>query len=194
MIYTISGKLTKKGPNLIVVEVGGLGFKVFANERTIKNLPVVGSDISLFSFLYLREQGPELYGFLSAEELGLFELLNTISGVGPKVAISILDIADLKSLAAAIKEGRPDLLTRASGVGRKTAERIVLELRNKVQSEMSEIAVKKMESDVDLAETLIGLGYRRDEAKSALAKVEDGVVNIEDRLKAALRILSGKRP
>ena len=103
-----------------------------------------------------------------------------------------MDIAELTQLTAAIKENRPDLLTRASGIGRKTAERIILELKNKVLSEKSDAIVKKMETDADLVETLVGLGYRRDQARAALGKVDEKITDLQERLKAALKALSGK--
>lgn len=192
MIYNINGKLTAKKDNFVIIETSGIGFKVFVSEKTAKNLPVIGEKAELFTNLHLREDGLDLYGFKTPEELDFFELLVSISGVGPKSAISILNIAEIKNLKAAIKEGRPDLLTRASGIGRKTAERIILELRNKVQAEKSELSVKKMETDSDLAETLAGLGYRRDQAREALNKVDEKITNLEERLKTALKILNKK--
>ncbi len=146
----------------------------------------------LFTHFQVREDGMDLYGFTSEEERGYFELLISVSGVGPKSALSILDVASMGELAAAIKEGRPDLLTRASGIGTKIAERIIIDLRGKVQSLSSGAMVEKMEADADLVEALSNLGYRREEARAALNKVGSEVVGVEDRLKAALKIL-GKR-
>lgn len=193
MLYSVSGKLMSKSEHFAVMDAAGLGLKVFTNGRTLGALPVIGSAIKFFCHLHMREDGLELYGFLTEAELNFFELLISISGVGPKSALSIMEVAELKNLAAAIKEGRPDLLTRASGIGRKTAERIILELKNKVQAEKSEMVVGKMEADADLVETLVGLGYRREQAKAALAKVDEKVINLEERLKSALKILGGSR-
>jgi Holliday junction DNA helicase RuvA len=172
--------------------VGGLGLRVFLSRRTREALPPVGSRLALFSHLHIKEDALDLYGFITPEELNFFELLISVSGVGPKSALAIMDIAELKNLTAAIKEGRPDLLTRASGIGRKTAERIILELKGRVVAERSEEAVKRMETESDLVETLVSLGYRRDQAKAALGKVDEKIVNLEERLKAALKILSGR--
>jgi Holliday junction DNA helicase RuvA len=193
MLYTISGRLAAKRERFAVVEVGGLGLRVFMNPRGIGRLPAPGSDVKLFSHLYVREDMFELYGFLTAEERSLFEALNSVAGVGPKSALSVLEIAELPELSAAIKEGRPDLLTRASGIGRKTAERIILELKGKVEAEASEAAVARMESDADIVETLSGLGYRKEEARAALEKVGEGVSGLEARLKAALKVLANKK-
>ena len=192
MIYSVSGKLALKSDHFVVIEAGGIGLKLMVGEGTIKALPPVGSIAKLFSYMNVRENGIELYGFTSEDELEYFEMLISVSGVGPKSAISILDVAKITELSAAIKEGRPDLLTRASGIGRKTAERIIVELRTKVQSAKSGLVVEKMETDSDLIEALSGLGYRREEARAALAKVEAKVVGVEARLKEALKHLSSR--
>ena len=190
MIYSIFGKLALKGENCLVVEAGGVGFKVFASEQTIRNVGTVGREAKIFTHFHVREDAMELYGFLSEESLIFFELLISVSGVGPKSALSILDVAALDELSAAIKEGRPDLLTKASGIGRKTAERIIIELRTKVQSAKSGAVVEKMETDSDLVEALSSLGYRHEEARAALGKVSGDTVGMEARLKEALKILS----
>jgi Holliday junction DNA helicase RuvA len=192
MIYSAAGKLTLKTDRFVVVEAGGVGLKLLAGERTIKTLPAVGNEVKLFTYLHARENALELYGFLSSEELDYFEMLISVSGVGPKSALSILDVAPLGDLSAAIKEGRPELLSRASGIGRKTAERVIVELRTKVQSAKSGLVVEKMETDADLVEALSNLGYRREEARVALTKVDAKLHGIEERLKAALAILSKK--
>ena len=192
MLYSISGKLAGKSDHFAVLEAAGLGLKISVSARTLERLPKTGEAVKLFSHLHVREDALELYGFLSEEELRFFELLISVSGVGPKSAIAILNIADIKELAAAIKENRPDLLTRASGIGRKTGERIVLELKSRVESPRAGLTVQKMESDVDIVETLAGLGYKRQEAKDALAKVDEKIVDLEERLKAALKNLTNK--
>jgi Holliday junction DNA helicase RuvA len=192
MIHSIEGKLALKSDHFVVVETGGLGLKVAASEQTIAAMPAVGGPIKLFSYLHVREGAMDLYGFLGEKDLMFFEMLISVSGVGPKSALSILDVAPLDELAAAIKEGRPDLLTRASGIGRKTAERVIVELKTKVQSTKSGLVVEKMQTDVDLVEALASLGYRRDEARVALGKVAADVSGTENRLKAALAILSKK--
>lgn len=192
MIYSISGKLKYKGSDFVVIEAGGVGLKVFVHNRLLSQLPNMGDEIYLFSYLYVRENALELYGFSSQEELNFFQLLNSVAGVGPKSALAILDLAEYKNIAAAIKEGRPDILTRASGIGRKIAERIVLELRHRVEAELSETALSNMETDANLIEALLGLGYRRNEAREALQKVPSEIKDISARLKEALKILSGK--
>lgn len=193
MLYSISGKIAQKTNQFVVVEAAGLGLKVSTNSGTLKNLPKIGEAAKVFCHLHVREDALELYGFLTEDELRFFELLISVSGVGPRSAIAILNIAELGKLSAAIKENRPDLLTRASGIGRKTAERIVLELKTKVEAPRSGLTVGKMEADADLVETLASLGYRRDEAKSALERVDNKITGLEERLKAALKNLTGKQ-
>ena len=188
----VSGEVQNKGANFAVINVGGLGLKILASKKTLATLPGIGSSVKISTYLHVREDALELYGFQSEAELNLFELLISVSGVGPKSALGILDIAELRELTAAIKAGRPDLLTRASGIGSKTGERIVLELRNKVAGGDPQDSVRKMESDADLAETLVSLGYRRETAKVALQKVDASVTKLEERLKAALKILNKK--
>lgn len=192
MIYSVTGEVLGKDDHYIAVAVGGVAFKVFSTRRTLDMFPV-GAKVAFFSHLHVREDALDLYGFPQKDELDLFEMLISVSGVGPKSALTILDIAPMGELTAAIKEGRPDLLTRASGVGRKTAERIIVELKSKVQSKSSEMMVRKMESDADAVEALVGLGYRRDEAKESLRRVSENTTGIEPRLKEALKLLSGKK-
>lgn len=199
MIYSVSGRLAFKGENFVVVEAGGVGLKLSASKATIAALPAAAAgkaegaaSVTLFAHLHVKEDALDLYGFSSEEERDFFEMLIGVSGVGPKSALAILDTGPLDELAAAIKENRPDLLTRAAGIGRKTAERVILELKTKVESARSGAMVEKMETDSDLVEALTSLGYRRDEARVALGKVKTDVKGTEERLKAALKILSAK--
>lgn len=193
MIYSVTGSILTRGENFVVVNVGGLGLKIFVHRRTLAGLPSLQNHVSLFCHLNVKEDALDLYGFETPEELSFFELLISISGVGPKSALAILEISDLPSLAAAIQEGRPDLLTQASGIGKKTAERIVLELRNKVSIPEGRETIDRLETDTDVLDALTALGYRREQAKSALDQLDRDLVGVEDRLKAALKILSTKK-
>ncbi len=193
MIHSLKGSVVDVGLDYVVLMVGNIGYKLFLSKRTATRvLPPPNSEMTFFSFLRVREDGLDLFGFLSEPELKFFELLNSVSGVGPKLALAIMDVADLDELTAAIKEGRADLLSKTSGVGEKTAQRIVLELKNKVQISGSNETVKKMEDDRDIIETLINLGYRKEEVRVALEKVEKSL-GMEERLKSALKILSGRK-
>ena len=187
MIYSLKGQLTAVRENFAVVDVGGIGFKVFISFNAAQSLPQVGGNVNLFCYLHMRENGVELYGFSSEQELNLFEKLNSVTGIGPKTALGVLTIAKIDQIAAAINQGKADLLTKASGIGRKTAERIILELRGKLKSESSEQIVGRMESDLDIEEALVGLGYSRQQAKNAISKVDAKTASFEDRLKEALK-------
>lgn len=192
MIYSVSGMLQSRGDNFVVVAVGGLGLKIFTHRKALQSLPTAQSHLSFFCHLHVREDALDLFGFENPEELHFFELLISVSGVGPKSALSVLDVSSLRELTAAIQENRPDLLTQAAGIGRKTAERIILELRSRVRTAEGGVTVAKMETDADLVETLASLGYRKEQAKAALDKVAREVTGLEERLKAALKHLSQK--
>lgn len=193
MIYSVEGKLSLKDDHFAVVATGGIGLKLFASRLTIEGLPALGAPVKFFCHLHVREDALDLFGFTSPNELQFFEMLISVSGVGPRSALAILDTGPLEELSAAIKENRPDLLTRAPGIGRKTAERVIIELRTKVQAAKSEATVAKMETDSDLLEALTSLGYRRDEARAALGKVGKEVEGTEARLRAALAVLAAHK-
>lgn len=191
MIYAVSGILVAKRQHFFIVDAGQINFKIFASQNTIASLPDIGGRIKAFTFLNVREDALELYGFLSERELELFERLNGVSGIGPKSALTILGIAKIDQLVAAINEGRSELLTRASGIGRKTAERVVLELKGKLDAVASPQALSLMESDLEIEETLVSLGYTRAQAKLALSKINPKTIGFKERLKEALRGTKG---
>lgn len=192
MIHTLTGVVELKSDHYVVLNVGGVGFRVATPTRTAANLRM-GESARLCTYLHVREDILDLYGFENEDTRVMFEQLLSVNGVGPKSALAILDIADLKELKASIKEGRPDLLTKAAGVGRRTAERVVLELRGKVVAGGSAAVLAAMEGDADLVETLVGLGYKKDQARVALDKIDPSIKEVRERLKLALAILSGKK-
>ena len=191
MIYSLSGKLVGRRDNYAIVEAAGIGFKVLVSAKTAESLPQSADNIKFFCCLYSRENSPfELFGFLTEFELYLFEKLNTVNGIGPKTALSILGVAPPDQLVAAINAGKVELLTKASGIGKKTAERVVLDLKGKLDGASKEAAAKTlnlMESDVELEETLISLGYNRAQAKGAIAKISPETQGFKERLKEALK-------
>ena len=194
MIHSLKGILQEKEGNLFVVEIGlpgqvGISFAVKSSANVLNKLPQVGEMVNVFTYLHVREDALELYGFLSKEELNFFQMLIGISGIGPKSALGILGIENVEKLKAAISEGRVELLTKASGVGKKTAERIILELRNKLMQSGSEKIVGVMESDHDIIEALSNLGYSKSQAREALAKVDPAMIKMEERIKSALKLL-----
>lgn len=191
MIYSLTGKLVGRKENFIILEAGGIGFKVFLSPRAAQSLPQNSLNIKIFCSLYNRENEPfELFGFLTEQELYLFEKLNTVSGIGPKTAMAILSVAPIDQLIAAINAGKTDLLTKASGIGKKTAERVVVDLKDKLDSGSKEAAAQSlnlMESDVELEETLMSLGYNRQQAKAAISKIDPAIAGFKERLKEALK-------
>lgn len=187
MLRTLNGVLAVKKEQYIVVETGGVGFKVVLAKNAIALLPETGSSVRLFTYLAVREDSLDLYGFLRESELELFERLNTVSGVGPKSALAILGIAPVDQLTAAINEGRTELLTRVSGIGKKTAERVVLDLKGKLSITSSPQMLELMESDAELEETLLALGFSRTQAKAAILKIDPQIKDFKTRLREALK-------
>lgn len=194
MIYTISGLLTSKQDRLVVIEAGGVGFLLAISAQTHASLPPVLHEVKLFCHLAVREDHMELYGFASEAERTLFELLISVSGVGPKSALNILSLASMRELSAAIAENKPELLIKASGIGRKTAERIIIELKSKVISSEKKEIVAAMEANNNVEDALIGLGYSRAQARDALRGIPEGMSDIESRLKEALKNLHKQKP
>lgn len=189
MLYSIFGVVSMKKEGFAVVEANNIGYKIFFPVRVMEALPAIHEEIRVFCHMQVREDAHELYGFLRESELAFFEKLLTVNGVGPKSALAIMALASSDELAAAINEGKPDMLTRASGVGRKTAERVVLELRGKLPIIHSEDTVRRMESDMDIEEALMGLGYSRGQAKKVIADLDPGIQGVEARLRAALKLI-----
>ena len=187
MMYSLIGTLTRKQNGFAVIEVAGIGYRVQAPLSVLSALPTIGEQATLILHHHIREDANDLYGFLNDEDLSLFESLISISGIGPKSAMGVMGVAPTADIVAAINEGRTDLLTKASGVGKKTAERVVLELKGKLTFADTGATITRMEGDAELEETLVSLGYSKQQAKSALAKIDPKIRDFNDRLKAVLR-------
>lgn len=190
MIYGLSGVLLAKKPAFVVVDVGGVHYKIAVSPIIIDDLPPTGEQIRLFTYLAVREDSLDLYGFLKEAELFLFEKLLSVNGIGPKSALAVMAIAPAEQLAAAIGEGKADLLTRVSGIGKKTADRIILELKGKLPRLDSEKTIREMESDKELEEALAALGYSQLDIKKAVASVKK-TGKLEDRLREVLKGMRG---
>jgi holliday junction DNA helicase RuvA len=170
MIAHLRGRLLAKHPNQAIVEAGGVGYDVVISVPTFSDLPVVGSEVALHIHTHVREDALALYGFLRPAEKTLFEKLITVSGIGPKLAITILSGMPADEMIGAIRGNDVAKLTRIPGIGKKTAERMVLELRDKLQTFVEVPAsppVSAVEEDVISA--LVNLGYHRPAAERALA-------------------------
>lgn len=193
MIYSLSGKLLVKKFNFVVIEAGGIGFKIFISSKVSRKLPKIGSKAKLFCYTNVRQDGLELYGFFNEEELEIFELFISINSIGPKIALRILSDLPIDSVLSAIDKNRPDIFSKISGVGKKTAERIILELRGKIKSidaKFEEESMFLMEADADIEKALKNLGYKQSEIKDALRDIPSKICKIDERLKAALKNLS----
>jgi holliday junction DNA helicase RuvA len=195
MIAHLRGKLLVKHPNQAVVETAGVGYDVTISVPTFSDLPAAGAEVALHIHTHVREDIIALYGFLRASEKVLFERLITVSGIGPKLAITILSGMAADEMVGAIRGNDVARLTRIPGIGNKTAERMVLELRDKLP-EAGTVAVQAVPSpnatEEDVLSALVNLGYQRPAAEKALASAtREGVAKSFDQLfRAALGLLS----
>src|SRR5215813_14976037 len=173
MIAHIRGKLISKHPNQAIVEAGGVGYDINISIPTFSGLPALGSEISLFIHTHVREDALSLFGFLRAEDKHLFEKLLSVSGIGPKLAITILSGMPADAMVASIKGNNVAALTRIPGIGKKTAERMVLELRDKLDAfgVAAEAAAAVSPVEEDVISALVNLGYQRAIAEKGLARL-----------------------
>jgi Holliday junction DNA helicase RuvA len=191
MIASIEGEIVDKNEKEVILKSGPISWKVFVSKETLKQIPNIGNTAKLWTSLYLRQDAPpELYGFLTQEEREFFELLNSVAGVGPKSALGILGLASVEKIKSAIASGEAELLTKVSGIGRKTAERIIVELRSKIKT--TKYSKDALSADTEALDTLVKLGYSKEEARDALQKIPPEIISLEDRLKEALKLLGGK--
>lgn len=190
MIGHLKGDVSAVRAGFAILSVGGVGYKVFATREMLLTLKPEKA-IALWTHLAVRENALDLYGFGNEEELRLFELLLTVSGIGPKSALAILDIASVETLRSAIAGGNASYLTKVSGIGRKTSEKIVLELKDKV-GRAAEGSKASLHGDEEALEAMRALGYSQAEARDALRKVPAEVEGSSERLREALKIVGGK--
>ncbi|MDO8589915.1 MAG: Holliday junction branch migration protein RuvA [bacterium] len=188
MIGTLNGTVRHKNLNALVVDVSGVGYKVFVTTETALEI-TPSSPIFLWTHLAVRETSLELFGFLDKGTLDIFELLITISGIGPKSALGILNVASPAMLRQAVASEDTTYLTRVSGIGKKKAEKIVLELKDKLKT-TKEDGGTDMRSEGDALEALVSLGYSERDAREALKKVPKETAGASERVKAALKLLS----
>lgn len=190
MIGRISGILLEKCPPQIVVEAAGVGYEIDVPMSTLYQLPELGQSVTLLTHLVVREDAHLLYGFASLDERSTFRQLVKISGVGAKLALAVLSGMETGELAQAIVMQDVARLVRIPGVGRKTAERLVLELRGKLQESTSLTAVRTVRSTADeVSEALMALGYNEREAGAAVRSLAEGL-SVENGIRAALKWLA----
>ena len=196
MIAQISGTLAHKVPGEVIVDVGGVGYQVFIPLNVFYRLPEIGERVTLYIHTHLREDALQLFGFQEATEKQVFLLLNSVAGIGPKLAVNILSGIPADELAQAIKEGDQLRLVSIPGVGKKLAERMIVELRDKFatfQAQVTETPVASNGSQLmqDAVSALVNLGYRKAEVeKSVRDTVQAGNTTLEEVIKEALRRIS----
>lgn len=188
MIALLEGKIEFKGQKFVVVNVSGVGYKIFAAAETLNKLPEKNQAVKLWTHQYVRENALELYGFFSFAELDMFETLIGISGIGPRGALGVLSIAPIDTLKKAIASGDTSYLTRVSGIGRKTAEKIVLELKDKM-SGSSDVSAPELKEEADALDALVSLGYSKGEAKEALRDISKDALSAEEKVRSVLKRL-----
>lgn len=181
MISYLSGKIILKKDKFIVLDVNGVGYKVFLSKKTFSKIPETGG-LEVFCFLDVKETSLNLYGFLDAEELEFFKVLDSIRGVGPKAALEISSLGSLEKIKQRILSHDEKIFEGISGIGRKKSMTIILELSGKIKNLSEEKSLKADNSE----DALVNLGFSRQKAKEALKKVSG---NDEERVKQALKIL-----
>ncbi|MGN0531316.1 MAG: Holliday junction branch migration protein RuvA [Eubacterium sp.] len=200
MIYNLNGILTYVDPTFVVVECGGVGFKCFASTTTITSLTQVGTKVNLFTYLSVREDAMDLFGFAAQDELDAFKLLISVSGIGPKAAMAILSVLPPDRLSVAISSGDVKAITAAQGVGKKTAERVVLELKDKMVGIGSASVVSVVEGIQSVAESgnaqeavevLVSLGFNQSDAACVVGAM-DKTLSVDDMIRLGLKQLSSQ--
>jgi len=187
MIGHLEGNVHSVHLTYAILSAGGVGYKVFCTREALIRLKRE-KNAALWTHLAVREGVLDLYGFFEEEELRFFDMLLTVPGIGPKSALAVLDIASIETLRSAIAAGNASYLTNVSGIGKKTAEKIVLELKDKVGAG-SEMRGASLKGDEEALEAMRALGYSQTEAREALRKVPSEVETSSQRLREALRIL-----
>lgn len=196
MIYNLRGTLTYCDQNFLVVECGGVGFKCFTTLTTIREIGRVGNEVNVYTHLAVREDAMDLFGFATKEELESFRLLISVSGIGPKAAVAILSEMTPDRLAVCIASGDAKMLTKAQGVGKKTAERVVLELKDKMgtigSSDVAAAAAAGAAEGTDSAEAvqaLVALGYSQSDAAVVIGRL-DPSLSVDEMIRMGLKELA----
>ncbi len=198
MYHYLNGKIAEKTPTAVILDVNGIGYEVRVSLSTFSSLPNLGETVKLFTHFVVREDAQLLYGFATEEEREAFRLLISISGIGPKLAITLLSGVTLPELKRAIQEKNIPVLTAISGIGQKTAERVIIELKDKIgKAEVS--AGKELIHDASISDqmvedsvsALVSLGYTKQKAKDAIQKTLKAMLgkkpSVEEIIRAALK-------
>ncbi len=190
MISRLTGTIAHIDLKYIVLDVHGVGYKVATTADIMSKIGKDEKEVTVWTYLAVRENAMDLYGFLSLAELNFFELLITISGIGPKTALGILNVASVHAIETAVQTGDTSHLTKVSGIGKKVAEKIVMELKDKVTTVAhTPESEKAMRGDADVLEALKSLGYRDNESRDALKKIDKSIKDTGAKIKEVLKIL-----
>ncbi|MBE7038220.1 MAG: Holliday junction branch migration protein RuvA [Ruminococcaceae bacterium] len=200
MFSYLTGYLKEKSQTFVVIDVSGVGFKVYTSLTSLNDVMTKTENdrVTFYTYLYIKEGIMDLYGFSTKEELTMFELLISVSGVGAKGAVAILSTATPQKLAVSVVTNDVAAIKKASGIGPKTAQRVILELKDKVKSEdlanqegsiETEEIINLSGGKNEAVSALIVLGYTKFEAEKAVSKVDSSITNVEDIIKAALKAL-----
>lgn len=193
MIAKLKGILDEKTPGAVVVDIGGVGYQAAVSVTTFCRLPDEGCPVSLFAVTNMRENALELFAFYDRRERALFNLLRTVSGIGPRLALAVLSGLEPEALAEAVGTGAVDRLVSIPGVGKKTAERIVVELKDRVEFDVSAGGATAASTLIenDAVSALVALGYKEPQARKAVsASVDDAGESIETLIKTSLARLT----
>jgi holliday junction DNA helicase RuvA len=194
MIASLAGTLEAMGADWVIINVGGVGFRVHMPVSDLSRLGSSGGKIKLFTHLHVREDNISLYGSTSAEEIGLFEVLIGVSGIGPKLALAMLSAMEPEKLAAAIATSNSQVLTQVPGIGKKTAERLILELKDKVSAGLLAMSAPELAPEnAEVLGALVSLGYSTTEAAQAVSSLpRDTKLGLEEKIRLALGYYGGK--
>jgi holliday junction DNA helicase RuvA len=194
MISFLNGLIINKGNGFVIMVVNDVGYKVFVSQP-LWDAMSIGQNAEFYTFQYVREDSLDLYGFKNIEELEIFEMLLSISGIGPKTALGVMAVGSTAEIRDSIARGDSNFLTKVSGIGRKTADRVILELRDKIQSIASgSLGNESPTSSTsgDEIDAMMALGYSMLEAREALRSVDPAIKESGARIREALKVL-GKR-
>jgi len=194
MIASLHGKLESLGSDGATINVAGIGFQVYMPTSTLSTLGKIGEEVKLHTYLHLREDNAALYGFASTDELGLFQNLISVSGLGPKLALAMLSAMNIEKLTMAIATSSADLLTEVPGIGKKMANRLILELKEKIGAGwITTPGVQLAEENAEVVAALTSLGYSVSEATKSVASLPpDSELSLEDKVKQALAYFTTK--
>ena len=190
MISYLQGSIILRGKDFVILEVQGVGYKVFLSDKTLLKLPKTDHLLKVYTYLHLREGSAELYGFMAFSELELFETLNNISGIGPRTALILAAFGSLENLKGVIDSQGDKFFREVKGIGQKKMQKIILEITGKIKELSRDAASVKVTAEDETVGGLVSLGFSKQQAKSALSCVPEEITNTEQKIKEALKFLN----